>query len=131
MPISRRCLISILLVVSVFPVLWTQTVGGQELTTVTVGYKTTTFVSVSNTTILSVSNTTKTMLQTNTVTSQITMASLSSTQVTITGTLASVNVETIQSPFLEANAGWLLPVAVFAIVLALLTVGGRIIKVEK
>jgi hypothetical protein len=108
-----------------------QTVSGQQLATVTVGYTTTTYVSMSNTTILSVSNTTKTIVQTNTVTSQVTMASLSNAQITITDTLANVNIETVQPSFLDANAGWLLPVAVFAIVLALLTVGGRIMRVEK
>lgn len=131
LPISRRCLISILLVLSVFPALWTQTVSGQQLTTVTVGYTTKTYASVSNSTILSVSNTTKTLVQTNTVTSQVTIASLSSTQITMTDTLPNIKIETVQPSFLETNASWLLPVAVFAIVLALLTVGGRIMRVEK
>lgn len=108
-----------------------QTVSSQQFTTETVGYTTTTFVSLFNTTIVSLSNMTKTIVQTNTLTSQVTIKSLSSTQITITDTLASVNVKTVEPSFLEANAGWLLPFVVFAGVFALLLVAGRIVGVEK
>jgi hypothetical protein len=84
-----------------------------------------------NTTIVSLSNVTETIVQTNTLTSQVKITSLSSAQTTITDTLPSVNVETIEPQFLEANAGWLLPVSVFAVVLALLLIAGRVIRVEK
>jgi carbohydrate-binding DOMON domain-containing protein len=84
-----------------------------------------------NTTIVSLSNVTETIVQTNTLTSQVKITSLSTAQITITDTLPSVNVETVEPQFLEANAGWLFPVSVFAVVLALLLIAGRVIRVEK
>jgi hypothetical protein len=113
------------------PALLMQTASSQQFTTETIGVMTTTYVSLFNTTIVSLSNTTKTIVQTSTLTSQATIRSLSSTQITITDTLTSVNVKTVEPTFLEANEGWLLPVVVFASVFALLVVAGRIFGVER
>jgi len=111
--------------------MFTQTVSSQQYSTETVGYTTTTFISLFNTTIFSFSNVTETIVQTNTLTSQVTIKSLSSTQITITDTLPSVSVKTVESSFLDANAGWLLPLLVFVGVFALLLVAGRIVGIEK
>ncbi len=114
-----------------FPALLMQTVSSQQLTTVTVGLATTTHIDSFNTTILSLSNVTNTMVQTSTLTSQMTMSSLSSGQITLTDTLTSVSVKTVEPTFLEGNAGWLLPVLVFASVLALLVIAGRLFALER
>jgi hypothetical protein len=129
--IGRSTLIFVLLVVSAFHAMFMQTVSSQQYTTETIGYTTTTVVSLFNTTILSLSNVTETIVQTNTLTSQVTIMSLSSTQITMTDTLPSVRVKTVESSFLDANAGWLLPLLVFVGVLALLLVAGRIVGIEK
>jgi hypothetical protein len=129
--IGRSTLILVLLAASVFHAMFTQTVSSQQYTTETIGYTTTTVVSLFNTTIFSLSNVTETIVQTNTLTSQVTIMSLSSTQITITDTLPSVSVKTVESSFLEANAGWLLPLLVFVGVLALLLIAGRIVGIEK
>ena len=129
--IGRSTLIFVLLVVSAFHAMFTQTVSSQQYSTETVGYTTTTFISLFNTTIFSFSNVTETIVQTNTLTSQVTIKSLSSTQITITDTLPSVSVKTVESSFLDANAGWLLPLLVFVGVFALLLVAGRIVGIEK
>jgi hypothetical protein len=129
--IGRSSLTWLLLVVSAFPAMFAPTVSSQQYTTETVGYATTTFVSLSNTTIISLSNVTETIVQTNTLTSQVTVKNLSSTQITITETLPSVNVKTVEPSFLEANAGWLLPLLGFVGVFALLLVAGRIVRIEK
>jgi carbohydrate-binding DOMON domain-containing protein len=129
--IGRSTLILVLLAASAFHAMFMQTVSSQQYTTETIGYTTTTVVSLFNTTILSLSNVTETIVQTNTLTSQVTIMSLSSTQITMTDTLPSVRVKTVESSFLDANAGWLLPLLVFVGVLALLLVAGRIVGIEK
>jgi hypothetical protein len=129
--IGRSTLILVLLAASAFHAMFMQTVSSQQYTTETIGYTTTTVVSLFNTTILSLSNVTETIVQTNTLTSQVTIMSLSSTQITITDTLPSVSVKTVESSFLDANAGWLLPLLVFVGVFALLVVAGRIVGIEK
>jgi hypothetical protein len=113
------------------PLLLAHTASSQQYTTVTVGYSTTTYRSLLNTTILSVSNVTRTIVQTNTATSQETSTSFSSTQVTVTDTLPSVNVTTVQPSFLEANVGWILPIVVFVGVFALLALAGKVIGIKK
>jgi hypothetical protein len=115
---------------SILPGLLMQPVSSQQFTTETVGVMTTTHVGLFNTTIVSLSNITMTLVQTSTLTSQATNESISITQITITDTLTSVNVKTVEPTFMEANAGWLLPLVVFAVVFALLVVAGRIFRLE-